>query len=173
MKITPLILVCSILISCADKRNSADTQSANYIFTIDSLKQQIKVQADKEHSDSMVKAISDASAETSIPKYTKSKYKSLEQMFASVITIGSTNEEVIRVQGEPDLILNERNSLCYFYGKSEIKFIDGFVGHIFNIDGNIKYAGDVGQLSIDPDPILSGYAGYIIRRHLDYNCPPK
>ena len=101
----------------------------------------------------------------------KSKYKSLAEIFSSFITEGSTPDEVVKVQGKPDLILPEDNKESYFYGKSEIVFKNGFVSNIDDIDSIIKYAGNCNQLSISSDPIERRYADYIIDRRIKATSP--
>lgn len=159
--IFPFLLFLVLVSACSEKK-SVNYETNQYQFTIDSLKQQLA----KAKPDNVQKAEQEIKVEYS-PYKPKRQFKSLAQMFASVITEGSSILEVKKIQGEPDLILPENEKTTYFYGNSEVIFKHGLVYMIEDADGIIKYAGPVMQLGISPDPIESRFAGFLINRRIN------
>ena len=63
--------------------------------------------------------------------------QSSESIILDYFTIGSTEDEVLTIQGQPTTIQKLSNSKLFFYGTSMITFSNGKV-ESFSNDGNLK-----------------------------------
>lgn len=167
----PLLLLF-VITSCSNKHEQSISEYQTQEKKIDSFKDwAVKFDSNQAQLRKVVEHAQEQEQRKIIEQTKTSKWRSLPNMFATVFTEGSSKSEVIKVQGQPQLKLPQGRNETFIYGNSEVVFRGDFVSSINDIDGNLRYAGDVMQLAIDPDPIASKFANYLIRRQIDQTNP--
>ncbi len=123
-----------------------------FYFTSCKTNEQEKIQALETELDSLKSTktntrFDSSRAERFVPKKEKSSvkpigtYKSIPQIMRSLFSNGSKKQELIKVQGLPEITDDENNREVWYYGNCKVYFKGDLVEEVINNEECIKYAG--------------------------------
>jgi hypothetical protein len=145
-KLLPLLVLLFLSASCDNSTNKLDTNKDSLIQLQEARIKQLEQQLQTTPAFIMDTTfeLSNEKTEIAVPKIKTNKF-----------TIGSTEEEVLAIQGQPTSIEKITNYTLFFYNGSRITFINGKVDSYYNA-GNLKISVGVKASQSNTQPTPSG-----------------